>query len=135
MASPTTAKLGAFPFTSITSIRVGPKPRTVGISANALSRAPIQTTDFVSGYRPVSIAGWLKGIDTQGETAAVHLTRLMHNLAAEVARAMNTLTIVWTGGHTDVYTVYKNDDVDFQYDNESDVMSEIPFVVTLNCLP
>ena len=135
MSDMTVVTLGAFRF-SATSVEVGALPRTIGVTCNALSPNPVQTTDFTSGYRPITIEGYLRGIDSQGETAAAHLVRLMHNLRTEVAKDTNTLTIAWPGGAAaDVYTVYKNEDVMTRHDLGADVAHRQSFAVTLNCLP
>lgn len=133
--SSTTVTLGAFVFNP-SAIRVGAKPRTINVATNALAANPIQSTAFTSGFRPITIGGFLKGVDTQGETAEEHLVRLVHNLRTEVAKNTNTLTISWANVTApETYTVYKNEDVDLDYEAHADLTHMVEYTVTLNCLP
>ena len=127
--------LGAFPFKA-TAVHIGAKPRTVNVSANALSSWIVQTTDFVSGYRPIAIEGYLQGIDTQGESAAAHLVRLRTNLKTEVQKDTNVLTFDWYGlGQTESYAVYKNEDFPIEFDISVQETHRIYFTMNLSCLP
>jgi len=128
-------QLGAFGFKA-RSLRIGPLPRTVGLSANALARLPVQTVDYVSGYRQIDIEGYLKGRDTIGETAAEHLTRLWSNLEAECLKDANTLTIRgdWPLGAARVYHVVKNDGLPtFDLPLEARSLAYVTFRLSLNC--
>lgn len=134
MPSATTVTLGAFVFDAAT-VTIGARPRTVGVACNAISPYPVQTTDFISGYRPITIGGFLIGKDTMGETAAEHLVRLKANLRTEVAKHANSLVIQWGGVATpETYTVYKNDDVEFTHEAHVDKTHLVEFTVTLNTL-
>jgi hypothetical protein len=130
------ATLGAFT-APCSGVIIGPRPREVGISANALAQYPVQTTDYVSGFRPVTIQGWkLAGVETIGESAAEHLERLWANLVTEVAKDSNTLTIaVWGFLTPRVFTVYKNDDIESAIVPLTQSRAVMRFDVTLNCLP
>jgi hypothetical protein len=131
----TVVTLGAFTFEA-SSLVIRAMPRTVGVSANALAPYPMQTVDFISGYRPITISGFLRGLDTMGETAAEHLVRLKSNLRIEVAKDANILTVTWAGVATpDAWAVYKNDDVEFVHEAHIDKTHMVEFSVTLNCLP
>ena len=116
---------------------IGARPRSVGVSANALAQYPVETTDYVSGFRPVTIQGWkLAGQETIDESAPEHLERLWHNLETEVAKDRNTLTIlIWGFLAPRVYTVYKNDDIEAAIVPLTQSRAVMTFDVTLNCLP
>jgi len=131
--------LGAFPFHA-TGVEIGARPRTIGVSCNALSPEPVQTVDYVSGYMPVRIDGYMVGLDTESETAAEHLVRLRANLKTEVGKDHNTLTIVWRGleSSPETYRVFKNEDyalaiMDSQMHAQD--THRVDFTITLNCLP
>jgi len=128
------ATLGAFAFT-VTALRIGRLPRAVGLSANALAKYPMQTTDYVSGYRPIEIGGRIDGVETQDETAADHLQRQWSNLEAEVGKDANTLTLDFGATSPRVYTVYKNELVEIDVPEEWQVLDRVFFSLTLNCLP
>lgn len=127
-------KLGAFQFAS-RSVTVGAQPRTVKVQTNALATEPIQTIDYVSGYTPITIEGFLRGFDTINETSMAHLIRLKHNLKTEVAKDSNTLVITWAPGVIETYRVFKNEDFDIVIPAESRMRRIINFTLTLNCLP
>ena len=116
---------------------IGARPRSVGISANALAQYPVETTDYVPGFRPVTIQGWkLAGQETTGESAPEHLERLWHNLETEVAKDRNMLSIlVWGFRAARVYTVYKNDGIESSIVPLTQSRSVMTFDVTLKCLP
>jgi len=127
--------LGAFPFHA-TELEIGARPRTIGVSCNALSAEPVQTVDFVSGFIPVRIGGFLIGLDTAGETAAEHFQRLRANLKTEVGKDSNTLSIVWEGIATpETYRVFKNEDYALLFGLSAPVAHWNTFTLTLNCLP
>lgn len=128
------ATLGACRFV-VTSLRIGPRPRAIGMSANALAQYPVETTDYISGYRPIDIGGKLTGIETTGESAADHLQRLWDNLETEVAKDRNTLTLDFGSTTNRVYTVYKNELVEIVVLKESKVLHRVAFSLTLKCLP
>jgi hypothetical protein len=115
-------QLGAFLFTgnngaAITGpIKIGAKPRTIPALSNALSVKPVQGPDFQPDFRQIEIVSFsLWGIESQSETAANHLKRLLTNLKTEVGRATNKLTISWWGLRVPyVYTVVKNQDFPYQ---------------------
>ncbi len=136
------ATLGAFAFDGVGgaaingTIEIGPKPRTVSVNANALSGGPVQTTDYVSGYLPVTLPAKLSGRETISETAPNHLQRMLANLQTEVEKDTNTLTIaVWGMTSPYVFTVYKNDDFPFYIAALTQSRSVASFSLTLNCLP
>ena len=116
---------------------IGARPRSVGVSANALAQYPVETTDYVSGFRPVTIQGWkLAGQETQDESAPEHLERLWHNLETEVAKDRNALTVlIWGFLAPRVYTVYKNNDIEAAIVPLTQSRAVMTFDVTLNCLP
>jgi len=116
---------------------IGACPRSVGVSANALAQYPVETTDYVSGFRPVTIQGWkLAGQETQDESAPEHLERLWHNLETEVAKDRNALTVlIWGFLAPRVYTVYKNNDIEAAIVPLTQSRAVMTFDVTLNCLP
>lgn len=128
-------RLGAFGFKS-RSLRVGPLPRTVGVAANALARLPVQTTDYMSGYRQIEVEGYLKGRDTVGETAAEHLARLWSNLEAECRKDANTLTVRgdWPLAAARVYHVVKNEGLPtFDLPLEARRLAYVTFRLSLSC--
>jgi hypothetical protein len=129
--------LGAFSFRS-TRLRIGRRQRSVGLSANALAPFPVQTTDYISGYRQIDIDGYLRGIETVGESRQDHLQRLWDNLETECLKDINTLIIDFVGTTTPrTYTVHKNDDglPEFDVLLPSQMLSYVTFSLTLNCLP
>lgn len=132
------ATLGAFPF-HVTGLEIGARPRTIGVACNALSPEPVQTVDFVSGYMPVRIDGYMVGLDTTGETAAEHLVRLRANLKTEVAKDHNTVSLNWRGyGPSETYRVFKNEDyalVVMDSQMHAQDTHRVDFSLTLNCLP
>lgn len=128
------ATVGAFTFV-VTSLRIGPRPRAIGMSANALAEYPVETTDYISGYRPIDISGRLAGIETQDESAADHLQRLWANLETEVAKDRNVLTLDFGSTTNRVYTVYKNELVEIVVPKEAKVLHRVNFTLTLKCLP
>lgn len=136
------ATVGAFAFTgengaSINGeIVVGALPRTITVASNALSAAPVQVSDFISGYRPIRLPVKLAGIESMGETAPNHLQRMLHNLRTEVEKDQNTLVIAPFGMATVyTYTVYKNEDFPIQIAALTQSRSVLVFDLTLNCLP
>lgn len=128
------ATVGAFRFV-VTSLRIGPRPRAIGMSANALAQYPVETTDYISGYRPIDIGGKLTGIETTGESAADHLQRLWANLETEVAKDRNTLILDFGGTWSRVYTVYKNELVEIVVPASWQALHRVLFTLTLQCLP
>jgi hypothetical protein len=127
--------LGAFPFQS-RSVVVGAKPRTIGVGVNPLCSLPVETFDYISGFRPIKIVGFLLGVDTQDETAVAHLYRQRTNLKTEVEKHRNTLVIDWFGlGTLEEYTVYKNEDFDLELPSHVQYSHFVEFELTLNCLP
>ena len=127
--------LGAFPFHA-SEVELGARPRTVVVSCNALSAEPVQTVDYVSGFMPVTIRGWLQGLDTLNETAAEHLVRLRANLKTEVGKDSNTLSIVWLGiGTPETYRVFKNEDYALSFAKHVQATHRVDFTLTLSCLP
>lgn len=130
------ATLGAFT-APCAEVRIGALPRAIGVSANALAQYPVQTTDYVSGFRPVTIVGWkLAGRDTVGETAHEHLERLWANLETEIAKDGNTLTLDIYGFLAPrVYTVFKNDPAEAIITALTQSRAVVVLDVVLNCLP
>jgi len=128
--------LGAF-VAPCAGVVIGARPRSVGISANALAQYPVETTDYVPGFRLVTIQSWkLAGQETTDESAPEHLERLWSNLETEVAKDRNTLTIlIWGFLASRVYTVYKNDGIESAVAPLTQSRSVMTFNVTLNCLP
>lgn len=128
--------LGAFS-APCAGVLIGARPREVGIAANALAPLPLETTDYVSGFRPVTIQGWkLSGRETLSESAPEHLERLWHNLEAEIARTRNTLAIrIWGFRTPRLYTVYRNPGAEAEVTALTQSRSVMRFDVTLNCLP
>lgn len=128
------ATLGTFLFT-VTSLRIGPRPRAIGMSANALAQYPVETTDYIPSYRPIDIGGRLKGVETTGESAADHLQRQWDNLETEVAKDRNVLTLDFGAATNRVYTVYRNEGVEIVVLKASKVLHRVDFTLTLKCLP
>ena len=128
------ATVGAFTFV-VTWLRIGARPRAIGMSANVLAEYPVETTDYTPGYRPIDIGGKLKGIETIGESAADHLQRLWDNLETEVAKDRNTLTLDFGATTNRVYTVYRNEGVEIVVLKASKVLHRVDFTLTLKCLP
>jgi len=125
--------LGAFPFKA-TGITIGGQQRTINTNANALSRRPVQTSDYISAFLVIAIEGYLQGVDTQSETAVDHLLRLRHNLKTEVRKDSNLLVIDWLGeGSLETYNVLKNDDFALTLGWTVQEIHRIDFAVTLNC--
>jgi len=142
MADYAVATLGSFAFDGVNGaaiegvIEVGALPRTINVSANALSAAPVQTNAFVSGFRPVKLPVKLAGIESQGETAHEHLQRMLTNLKTEVEKDQNTLLIEPYGMPVVyTYTVYKNEDFPVTIAALTQSRSVLAFELTLNCLP
>lgn len=136
MASYALVTLGAF-VAPCAGIVIGARPRSVGISANALAQYPVETTDYVPGFRPVTIQGWkLAGRETTDESAPEHLERLWANLETEVGKDRNTLSIlIWGFKAPRAYTVYKNDGIESSIVPLTQSRSVMTFDVILNCLP
>lgn len=128
------ATVGAFTFV-VTSLRIGPRPRAIGMSANALAQYPVETTDYIPSYRPIDIGGKLQGVETMSESAADHLQRLWDNLETEVAKDRNTLTLDFGSTVNRVYTVYRNELVEITVSKASKVLHRVDFALTLKCLP
>jgi len=117
---PNLATLGAVMFHS-TNIEVGALPRTIGVAANALSREPVQTVDFINGFLPIRVDGMFKPPNALAECAAMKV---------EVAKPTNLLTVAGT-----TWRVFKNEDFAFNYELHSAITGLLFFSVTLNCLP
>jgi hypothetical protein len=136
MAEYALATLGSFT-APLKSVKIGAKPRSISVNANCLTDAPVQTCDFFSGYRPVTLVWKLYGEASEGETAANSLQRQLDALTAEVAKDQNALTIqIWGMNAPYEYTVYKNDEFEWEITaltQARSVIEEVP--VTLNCLP
>ena len=117
-------------------VDVGPLPREYGVQTNALAAAPVQTTDYISGYQQVTVQVLLQGIDTISETAAEHLRRLRSNLKAEVGRTSNTLSIDYGDGLApDEFSVYLNDDFTYVLAPHQSQSHLAACTIILNCLP
>jgi len=136
------ATLGAFVFNGtsgasiVGEIEIGPRPRTIGLSYNALSATIVETTDVVSGFRQITLPVKLAGQNTQNETAANHLRRMLTNLKTEVEKDHNTLTIAPHGWDAPlVYTVHKNEDFAVPFGPLAQSRAVLTFNLTLNCTP
>ena len=114
-----TVAWGSFPFTDdggaaiVGDITVKDPVRTVGVAANALSKNPVQTVDFISDFGTISFRVRLGGIDTSGETAPRHLERMWSNLRTLAAKKSSTFTITirgWSAPRS--YGVVKSDSID-----------------------
>ena len=117
MPSSPTAVLGAFSIDAQWPLTVTPPARTVTVSSNALAAAPVQVTDYVSDFGVVNITAIIKGVATEGESAADHLARQIANLVTEVAKDTNTLTITWANATASTaYTIYKSPPPTIVYD-------------------
>jgi hypothetical protein len=111
------AQLGAFVWNGdngasiIGDIVITAPVRTVGVAANALSKRPVQTTDFISDFGTIAFHARLAGIDSESETAPDHMQRMRDNLETEVAKDSNTFLLslfgVTSGPRS--YSVVKND--------------------------
>ena len=116
---PNLVSLGGVNFHS-TSIEIGPPARTVGVSANAFSKEPVQTVDFISGYQQVRIDGMCKPPNAAGELAAI------------VAACQADENILTTPGAS--FRVFKGEDYSFRWELSSSVSGLIYFSVSFNCL-
>jgi hypothetical protein len=87
-----------------------PPLRNVQTLSNALSAEPVQGVDYIAEYGLVRMRVRLKGIDTQGETAADHVQRQFDNLCAVVANDSNTFSVTMGGASTGkTVRVFKSD--------------------------
>lgn len=134
------AVLGAFAFTGsngaalVGEVVIGPKPREIVTVTNALATEPVQVMAYVSGYVPVTLPVKLSGIESQGETAAEHLVRMLTNLRTEVEKDTNTLVIEPHGWAAVTYRVFLNDDFPVNIAALTQSRSVLRFDLTLNCL-
>ncbi len=136
MPSTPSAVLGTFSIDAQWPITVTPPERTVTVSANALSTAPVQVNDFVSNFGVINITAVIKGTATEGETAADHVLRQVANLCTEVAKDTNTLTIQWANSvASTAYTIYKNPPPTIVYDAPFGRASVAFVTIDLNYLP
>lgn len=126
--------LGAFGFKA-QEVEVGALPRSIAVSANALSTEPVQVNSYTPDFMLIRIDGMLQGRDTADETATAHLIRLKANLRTEVAKDTNSLTIAWNGASEEIYRVFKNTDFSLVYTWNVRASRIIVFSLTLNCLP
>jgi hypothetical protein len=109
MPSTPQAMLGSFDLPIRWPITVTAPERTLNVSGNALSILPVQTNDYVSNFGTITFVVVLKGIETEGETAADHLARQIANLKTEIASDNNTFTVQFANATTeDSYTILKN---------------------------
>jgi hypothetical protein len=117
-------------------IVIGPVPRTVNVSANALSAEPVQTTDFWSDFGVISFPAKLSGRETIDETAANHLQRMWANLRTEINKDSNTLVIQPLGmDNAYTYRVFKNDRLGAAITALTQSRSVMQFDVSLKYLP
>lgn len=117
------------------SVVFGARPRTIQTNTNCLAPEPVQTVAYVSDYQPVTVTYILQGIDTIGETAVEHLRRMRANLATEIAKDSNTLSIDWDDGSPETYRVFMNEEFDFAPPRTVRVGAYAEVTFTLNCLP
>jgi hypothetical protein len=136
----TVAQLGAFAWNGdngasiIGDIVITPLVRTVGVAANALSKRPVQTTDFISDFGTIAFHTRLAGINSLSETAPDHMLRMWANLETEVAKDANTL-LVYLSGVTSgprSYSIAKNGPMDETIAKATQSRSVIEFDVLLN---
>ena len=141
MPSYAIATLGAFVFDGtsgaaiVGDIEIGALPRTIVVSANALSTTPVQVNAFTSDFLTVKLPVKLAGIESLGETAPNHLARMLANLRTEVAKDANTLSIVPWGMETPyAFTVYKNENFPVIISPLTQARAVMRFDLTLTCL-
>lgn len=80
-----------------------------GVVGNALTREPAQTLEYIADTRAASLYVLIEGEASREESAADNKVRRIHNLAVEVAKATNTLTILGARrSTTTTYRVLKN---------------------------
>ena len=109
MPSAPQALLGAFDLPIRWPITVTAPERTITVSGNALSALPAQTNDYISGFGSIAFTVVLKGVETQGETAADHLARQIANLKTQIAKDNNKFTVQFANATTvDSYDICKN---------------------------
>ena len=142
MPSYAVVTLGAFAFDGVGGasvngdIVVGPVPRTVNVSSNALSLEPVQTTDFWPDFGVISFHAKLSGRETVGETAANHLQRMWANLRTEINKDSNTLVIQPFGmDNALTYRIFKNDRLGWTLTALTQSRSVMEFNVSLKYLP
>ena len=136
------ATLGAFAFDGaggaaiVGDLEIGALPRTIVVSANALSTTPVQVNAYTSDFMTVKLPVKLAGIESLGETAPNHLARMLANLRTEVEKDTNTLTIAPWGMETAyTYTVAKNENFPVTITALTQSRAVMTFDLTLTCLP
>lgn len=136
MPSSPSAVLGTFNLPVQWPMVFTPPERTVTVVANALSAAPMQVNDFVSNFGTIAFTVVLEGQETQGETAADHLARMIANLKTEIAKDSNSLVVRWANATaTTTYHIHKSQPPVITYDAPYG-RANVAFVpVELNYLP
>jgi len=76
---------------------ITPPTRSVATLTNALAAEPVQGADYISDYGSIAARVRLRGVETQGETAADHLERQWSNLCAFVASDTCTFSLQMRG--------------------------------------
>jgi len=134
--------LGAFAFDGVGgasvngTVVIGPLPRAVGVSSNALAAEPVQTTDFTPDFGVIQFPAKLSGRETVGETAANHLQRMWANLCTEIAKDSNTIVIQPFGMDLSyTYRIFKNDRLGAALTALTQSRSVMTFDVSLKYLP
>jgi hypothetical protein len=118
------------------TVVIGAVPRTVGVSSNALSAEPVQTTDSTPDFGVIQFPAKLSGRETTGETAANHLQRMWANLKTEIAKDSNTI-VIQPFGMDDAYTyrIFKNDRLAAAITALTQSRNVMTFDVSLKYLP
>lgn len=136
MPSSPSALLGAFSIDAQWPITVTPPARVVTVSSNALSTAPVQVNDFVADFGVIQITAIVRGVETQGETAADHLARQIANLCTEVAKDTNDLVVQWGNATTSTtYHIKKSSPPTIVYDVPYGRANVAFVTIELNYLP
>lgn len=115
---------------------IGAPEHDFGLVTNPLSRRPVQTLGYVSGQRQWRGIAKIEGVASLDETAAENKVRQAHNLAVEVAKPENVLTVVGADRTTTtVFRVRRNDAFTFPWDNLYEYGDEAHIPLVLNVDP
>ena len=87
-----TAVLGTFSIDAQWPLTFTPPARTITVSSNSLATAPVQVNDYISDFGVINIPAIIKGVASEGETAADHVLRQVANLTTEIAKSLEIET-------------------------------------------
>lgn len=115
---------------------IGTPEHDFGLVTNPLSRRPVQTLGYVSGQRQWRGIAKIEGVASLEESAADNKVRQAHNLAVEVAKPENVLTVVGADRTTTtVFRVRRNDAFTFPWGDLYEYGDEAHIPLVLNVDP